>query len=176
MVEKQLKNCGSTYSNPAIAACQSSHKARKNGIAFPRQRRRGGAKVPQTKSPGLLTRGFVCCVGRLRRVLPELVVDAGADDVLGQRDGSGQGAAAAGKAAIPSGTGLVAEIDVEVFDFPRQVRREGEFDTAAGGPADLRRAAERKRVVRKLGDCRRRRRPSRRSGCGQTHSRRGRAR
>ena len=32
----------------------------------------------------------------------------------------------------------------------RQVRREGEFDTGAGGPAGLRRAAERKRGARSL--------------------------
>ena len=46
------------------------------------------------------------------------------------------------EAAIYGGARLIAEIDVEVFDLAGQVRREGEFDARAGGPASLRRAAE----------------------------------
>ena len=93
--------------------------------------------APANKKPRGLTRGFVCGVSRFRRVLPEFVVDAGTDDVLGERDGR----SCAG--ATREWAGLVAKIDVEVFDLGGPVRRECEFDAPACSPTRLCRAAER---------------------------------
>ena len=68
----------------------------------------------------------------------EFVVDAGADDVLVERNAGGITA----RRATPYRARLTAEVDVEILELGGPVRGNGGFDTGAGGPADLRRAVK----------------------------------
>ena len=85
---------------------------------------------------------------RRRRSEIELVVETGANDVLGERN-------AAGNDATRNRAGLVAKIDVEVLAFSAPVLRQGHFDAGAESPANSGGAAVGRRLRRrKPGDWR----------------------